>query len=169
MILYEDGSECFFVKLGEEEMIVSVETNEIGQIAEIGLCIHQLFSFEFIDDPALMHYDEMQVLGAEKILPIIIKDNRLIETGGDADFPLALVDNGMERLLIGFITECFPFKGNLDEARQEILLGEAQRRGAKAAFAGIGICYAESEDPLERAKPYKNGGFYVAYEGLKYL
>ncbi len=169
MLWYEDGSECFFVKQGEDKMIVMVEADEKDQIAQISLCMPQLFRFEFIDDPALMHYREMQIFGVEKILPIILKDGHLIKTTGDADLPLALVDEGKERLLIAFITECFPFKGTLDEIKQKILFEQAKKHKAKPAFASIGIYYAESDDQLEVAKPYRDGGFYMAYEGLQYL
>ncbi len=70
-------------------------------------------------------------------------------------------------------TDLYPNKGALaDEREVRHNLEHAERHNATCYFAGVGICNAAATDASDKeamGTPVRDGGFYVAFDGLKIM
>jgi len=122
----------------------------------------------------LMTPQELHVFGIEAILPYLEKEGVAIESvNPDPSKSPQIVGRRWGSLaFITVRTACYPGKGELTPEEFATLLDWAERHGATAFFASVGVACVAYPDRSEvrvaadMSLPIRNGGFNVAYAGL---
>lgn len=124
-----------------------------------------------------MTQDELHAFGIDLIIPYIQNEGVNIESVNlDPKINPQIVGrrwNSLAHIVVR--TSCFPKKGELTSDEFEHILDWADKKGAIAFFASVGIaCVAyPDKSPVsnesEMGLPVRNAGFNVAYEGLLML
>lgn len=122
----------------------------------------------------LMTDDEIHTFGIDSILPYLEKEEVTIESvNPDIKSNPQIVGKRWGKLaFIAVRTACYPSKGELSSDEHLRILDWADKHGATAFFASVGIACASYPDksPITADEhmglPIRNAGFHVAYPGL---
>jgi hypothetical protein len=123
----------------------------------------------------LMNSKEMHAFGIQLILPYIQKEGfEIKEINVDIGQNPQVISYKDDQLAFIFVrTECFPGKGNLTEDQLADCVNLSTNSTATPYFASVGLCLAAFPDKTsvkskaEWSLPVRNGGFYIAYNGLE--
>lgn len=125
----------------------------------------------------LMNAAEVHKFGIESIVPYVQKEGVTVQ-GVNADTAQnpQIVGTYQGNTTFVFVrTAMYPAKGELSKAEVSRCREWAQRHGALAFFASVGLACTnypdrtDVKDDAVMAQPIKNGGFAVSYQGLASL
>ena len=122
----------------------------------------------------LMTTEELHAFGLETILPYIEKEGVAIESvNRDLGSKPQIVGRRWGSLAFIFVRSAlFPNKGELSEVEFVQCLSWANKHGATAFFASVGLACSNYPDKsavesdTDMLLPIRNAGFAVAYQGL---
>jgi hypothetical protein len=121
-----------------------------------------------------MTKEELHEFGIELILPYLETEGVTVESVNPniKSNPQIVGKRWGTLAFIAVRTACFPSKGELSSDEHLRMLDWADRHGATAFFASVGIacgCYPDKSPVTESAHvglPIRDAGFHVAYPGL---
>ena len=122
----------------------------------------------------LMTAAEVHAFGIEAILPYVQKEGVAVESvnANPAQGPQIVGQRWGSLAFIMVKTACYPHKGQLTPGEFNHWLAWADRHGATAFFASVGITcvvypdQSDVRDEQEQSLPIRHAGFNIAYEGL---
>ena len=125
----------------------------------------------------LMTSEELHAFGIDAILPYLEKEGVTIESvSKDIKINPQIVGKRWgSRAFIYVRTACYPSKGDLTPNEFDQLLAWADKHGATAFFAGVGIVCINYPDRSEVTTeedmrlPIRHAGFRIAYPGLEVM
>jgi hypothetical protein len=125
----------------------------------------------------LMTEEELHKFGVEAIHPYIEKEGVTIESvNTNLKMNPQIVGKRWGSVAhIAVRTASYPKKGSLTSAEAERIIAWADRQGATAFFAGVGVLCSSYPDksPVcdenHHSLPIRHGGFIIDYEGLLVL
>lgn len=121
----------------------------------------------------LMTEREIHEFGIQTIIPYLEKEGVTVEkVNPNPELnPQIIGQRWGKPTIIAVRTACYPNKGQLTMNEHMQLMHWADKHGAIPFFASVGIACASYPDKTpaienDMSLPIRNGGFYIAYEGL---